>query len=240
MRALFLGHDDADYYLALGGGLRYRRRDMLGETFELRVGFERQRGVAREVGSAVNDFLFGSGEFPDNPAIVEGDFVTAGLRRVFVVGRGEVRFGADGQIGAPGSGLRGWASAHLPFTAWDREGTIRLRAGLAGGDELPQLMFRVGGPATVRGYTYGTLTGESFWSVQGQIELIHNEWASPVLFADVGNLLRSDLPGFSPRDPLVGIGAGVAVFGGWLRLDLSKGVNPSTDVRFDVSANIPY
>jgi hypothetical protein len=240
MRALFLGHDDADYYLALGGGVRLKLRGILGEAFDLRLGFERQRSLARAAGSAVNDFLLGSGEFQDNPPIAEGDFVTGGLRRTFVVGRGELQFGAEGQVGSPGGRARGWASARLPFTVLDREAMIELKTGVSGGDDLPQLLFRVGGPATVRGYTYGSLVGESFWSVQTEFELVHNDWASPVLFVDTGNLFRSAVPGFSAGDPLVGVGAGLSIFGGWLRIDLSKGVNPGTDVRLDISADIPY
>lgn len=240
MRALFLGHDDADYYLALGGGVRLKLRGILGETFDLHLAFERQRSLARESGSAVSDFLFGGGEFQDNPPIAQGDYLTGGVRRLFILGRGELRFGGDGQAGAPGARARGWASARFPFTVGDREAKLQLRAGVSGGDDLPQLLFRVGGPATVRGYTYGSLVGESFWSVQTEFELVHGDWASPVLFADVGNLFTSDATGFSAGHPLVGVGAGVSVFSGWVRFDLAKGVSPSTDVRFDISASIPY
>lgn len=40
-------------------------------------------------------------------------------------------------------------------------------------------------------------------------------------------------------DPLVGVGVGVALLSGWMRLDLAKGVHPSTSVRFDLLFRVP-
>jgi hemolysin activation/secretion protein len=98
------------------------------------------------------------------------------------------------------------------------------------GDTLSQLLFRVGGPPTVRGYTYGSRTGRSGWSAQ--LDLTRKRRAiSPVLFADVGNTFGT------PR-PLVGAGAGLSFLGGLFRLDLSKGLSPSTSIRCDVAFRI--
>ena len=59
-------------------------------------------------------------------------------------------------------------------------------------------------------------------------------WA-PVVFLDVGDVVRSS----HDFDPLVGVGVGVALLSGWMRLDFAKGVYPSTSARFDLLFRMP-
>ena len=59
-------------------------------------------------------------------------------------------------------------------------------------------------------------------------------WA-PVVFLDVGDVVRSS----HDFDPLVGVGVGVALLSGWMRLDFAKGVYPSTSARFALLFRMP-
>ncbi len=235
LKALFSGHDDADYHLALGGGLAYTGYQGVLRDVELGVRFERQRGMAVESGSYINDFFFGSGNFQSNPSIVEGDFVTARAVRTFHGRRAILRVGADGLFGDGLTGGRVWGSAMVPYWLGAGSGFVRLRGGAVAGDSLPQLRFRAGGPETVRGYSYGVRRGEGFWSAQWEQELKDSQYWAPVVFVDVGDVVTASYE----FDPLVGVGAGLALLSGWMRLEFSKGVNPSTSLRFDLLFRMP-
>ncbi len=235
LKALFSGHDDADYHLALGAGVAYAGYQGVLRDVELGVRFERQRSMAVEAGSYINDFFFGNGSFRPNPSIVEGDFVSARAVRTFHGRRSTFRLGANGLFGDRRTGGRVWGSAMVPYWLGAGSGFVRLRGGIVAGDSLPQLRFRVGGPETVRGYSYGVRRGEGFWSAQWEQELRDSQYWAPVVFLDVGDVVT---PSYD-FDPLVGVGIGVALFSGWMRLDLAKGVHPSTSVRFDLLFRMP-
>ncbi len=79
LKTAILGWDDADYYLSLGGGMKFRGRMGPLRNITLELNFERQRSVITAAGSAVNDFFLGDGIYPVNPAIVAGDFGRASL-----------------------------------------------------------------------------------------------------------------------------------------------------------------
>jgi len=111
--------------------------------------------------------------------------------------------------------------------AFRRTGTITLRGGTARGDGLPQLAFRVGGPATVRGYDYGVRVARDFWSAQLDYAINRSPVFSPVVFADIGDTFTGDA--------LIGGGIGISLVNGLLRFNLSKGFNPVTAVRFDLA-----
>jgi hypothetical protein len=78
----------------------------------------------------------------------------------------------------------------------------------------------------VRGYPYGIRVGKEFWSAQLDYALFSRGFWTPVVFADVGDTFSND--------PLVGVGAGVSLLGGLIRANLSKGVHPDGDFRFDL------
>jgi hypothetical protein len=54
-----------------------------------------------------------------------------------------------------------------------------------------------------------------------------------VALVDIGNVIGS-----GAGDPLIGIGLGLSLGNGWLRLDLVKGVNPAAVVRADLGVHI--
>jgi hypothetical protein len=233
--ALFTGHDYADYYLASGAGLSLQLSLATGVDLTLSARGERQRSVERRAHSAVNDFLGGTGDFPDNPPIADGDYALAGIR---VDGYGPLRW----SLGAEGIGGSGVVSGRIMGQAQRgfggvRGATIRLKAGYAE-REMPQLLFRVGGLNTVRGFEYGMLRGQAFWAAQLDVSPLTSTFR-PVLFLDAG---RAGRPGdlFS-RGTLVGGGIGISVYSPLLRstlfrIDLSHSISPDTGARwrFDI------
>ena len=233
--ALFTGHDYGDYYLATGGGLSFQTSVATGIDVTLSARGERQRSVDRRAHSAVNDFLGGTGEFPDNPPIDDGDYGTLGLR---FDGFGPLRWwiAAEG-IGGEGI-VSGRAMAQVQHGFGGVRGaTIRLKAGYAQ-REMPQLLFRLGGLNTVRGFEYGALRGQAFWAAQLDVSPLRGN-VRPVLFIDAGQAARArDL--FSSR-ALVGGGVGLSLYSPLLRstlfrLDLSHSLSPNTGAkwRFDI------
>jgi hemolysin activation/secretion protein len=103
------------------------------------------------------------------------------------------------------------------------------------GDSIPQLDFRVGGPFTVRGYDYGYRRAAGGWAAQLDWALRRSGWLwTPVVFADVGDVYRG-----GRFDPLVGVGGGLSLLGGFIRLNAAWGLNPRTDFRFDLLFRAP-
>jgi hypothetical protein len=230
LNALFVGHDDADYYLTVGGGLSYEWNSGPLGGVQVVAGVERHRSATTESGSVIAD-LWGSGDFQLNPPVTEADFFHGRVMRVDRIGFVEWSNGIDVLAGDVAVGSRLWTALRLPFEVASRTGTLTLRAALARGDDLPQLLLRVGGPQTVRGYTYGSRVGREFWSAQLDLALTRSAFLAPVAFVDVGDTFTSN--------PLVSVGAGISVLGGIVRLNLAKGVNPGTDVRFDLLFRAP-
>jgi hypothetical protein len=232
MNALFAGHDDADYYLALGGGASFLGNTGLARDAELDIHFERAESMTTRSRSSLNDALGGTGQFPSNPAVLVGDFLGASLQRRSLLGTLDVRYGVEGLTGVGGTGsgvssARAWSSARLRFAIAGRGGALTLRAGTTVGEDIPQMLFRVGGPETVRGYDYGTRAGRSMWSGQLDLALRRSGVVSPVIFADAADTATSGRP-------LTSVGAGLSLFGGLMRFNVSKGLTPGEKLRFDL------
>ena len=229
--ALFVAHDDADYYLAEGGSAGYETSLRTGLDLIVGARVERQTGVGRKAKSAVNDFLGGDGIFPPNPPVDNGTFAGAAARLSHT---GGVRWNlaADVLGGEPGTTGRLYGDLRAELGD-DRGATLRLKAGVATSPTLRQSEFRLGGQATVRGFDYGTRRGAAFWVAQLDLAPIAGR-LRPVAFVDAGQSARpGDL--FSSA-ALAGAGLGVSLFGGALRFDLSHPLTPDTGgkVRFDV------
>ncbi len=230
LNALFTGHDDADYLLAFGGGLSHTWHSGLLKNVELGLFGERHRSMAVEAGSIFAD-LAGDGDFQPNPPVVEGDFLRFAARRVATIGPLEWHQGAQALVGSDARAVRVWTGLYLPFAIGSRTGAVTMRGGFTRGDDPSQMLVRVGGPATVRGHTYGTRVAREFWAAQIDMGLASSPYFTPVVFVDVGDTFTGD--------PLVGLGAGLSVLNGLVRFSLSKGINPSTDVRFDLFVTAP-
>jgi hemolysin activation/secretion protein len=128
---------------------------------------------------------------------------------------------------------------NLRADAGDRLGaTLRLKAGIATSPTLQQSLFRLGGQATVRGFDYGFRRGQSFWAAQLDVTPFRGR-LRPVVFADAGQ--AADPADLFSSTVLAGAGAGVSLFGGALRFDLSYPLTPDIGgkVRFDIVVQAP-
>jgi hypothetical protein len=229
--AIFAGHDDADYYLAFGGGISYQWNVGVLRDVEFNARVERHLSMLTEVGAPVPG-IWGEGTFRPNPAVLEGTYYRARISRPVTVGPASVTVGGDVLGTDTLLSTRVWGSTSIPFRMFRRTGTLTLRAGAGHGDAVSQHGFRVGGPFTVRGYEYGARVGREFWSAQLDFAIARSSFWAPVVFVDVGDTFTSD--------PMVGAGAGISLVNGLLRFNLSKGLRPSTEnflsgIRFDLA-----
>ena len=233
--ALFTAHDYGDYALATGGRAELRLYAAPGLDVTLSGGWERQRSTPREARSAVNDFLGGTGQFPLNPEILEGDFGLAGLKVEHLAGT-RWMLAAEGLKGDGITSGRVYGSASKSVGG-ARGFTLRLKAGVSDAAAPPQMLFRLGGQATVRGFEYASVRAPAFWAAQLDVSPLRGT-IRPVLFIDAGQAgPGSDL--FS-TDALVGGGIGVSMYSPLLRttlvrFDLSHPITPEGgEWRFDV------
>jgi len=233
LNAIFVAHDDADYHLT--HGVRLLREGSLGRGIEIAtsLSWEDHQSVRRDAGSPVNDFLGGSGRFPGNPPVTEGGFWGAAVELDGGALRTRWRLGGDVLANRDHGTARMFAGIDHQLLRRRASPTIGLRAGITTADPLAQLAFRAGGLGTVRGFDYGARRGQAFWATQLDVPL-SGGILRPVAFVDAGQaaaasaLTRSRL--------LAGGGAGLALFGGLLRMDLSHPITGGGDgLRFDLS-----
>jgi hypothetical protein len=226
LNAAFTGHDDADYYFALGGGFSYRWHVGAIRGFEFSAHFERHESKETEVDPLIPGLVSGV-TFQANPEVAEASFYRTGLRHAGSAWFAQLEEGIELLAGDGLFAARAWSRMSLRFGVLGRRGRVTMRAGVARGDELPQFNFRLGGPQTVRGHGYGTRVSREFWSVQLDYGLAESPTFSPVIFADVGDTFSSD--------PLAGAGIGLSLLNGLMRLDLSKGLRPASELRLDLT-----
>ena len=236
VNAIFTAHDEADYYLAQGGSLSYERSVGVGRDLTLSARVEDEASVTTESRSAIAG-IFTSGRFAPNPPVATGTFAGVTAKLAGRAGQGRWMVGSEVLAGA------GKATGKLVGEWRQRVGrrrsgvSLAARAGITTDAPLPQSAFRLGGEATVRGFPYGVLTGQSFWAAQADVGLGHGN-VRPVVFADAGQV--GPRQGLFDRQVLTGAGVGLSFFGGIVRFDLSAPVHPSGGhPRFDIVFNAP-
>jgi hypothetical protein len=231
LNALFTTHDEADYLLVQGGSLTRESSLGVGLDLTLSARIEDHSSVTTEATSAVHD-LYGDGRFLGNAPVSEGVFGGATLRLEGRLAAGRWVLGGDLLGGGPGSTAKLYGELRQRLGTGRSGLTVTARGGMATDDPLPQSAFRLGGQATVRGYPYGAVQGQGFWSVQADLGLGRRA-VRPVVFADAGQ--AGPRAGFFGRQVLSGAGAGLSFFGGIARFDLSFPITPKTgDPRFDL------
>lgn len=232
LNALFVAHDNADYYLAQGGSLEYQTSPARGLDLTLSLLAEHQSSVRAEARSAVNDFLGGDGRFPPNPPIVTGDFLGAGVRLDGELRRARWTLMSDALTGegrTMGRVEGQWRQA----IGGDRGLSLGLRAGIGTSPVLPQRAFRAGGLRSVRGFDYGARSGQAFWAAQADYTPWKSWGVRPVLFLDAGQAGRPSQ--LFNTEPLVGGGVGLSFLRGLSRLDFSFPLaGPGQGMRFDL------
>jgi hypothetical protein len=231
INSLFAGHDNSDYAVSRGASAMWETR--LGTMLLLDLGsrIERQNSTGGTAESAINDFLGGTGLFPPNPPVREATFVGASGR---LSGRGRLKWNLTFDV-LGGSGhtvARLLGDVRRTIGSGPRL-TLQVKAGAGTEPGLPQTLFRLGGLNTVRGFEYGTLRGSAFWAAQADVALFGGR-VRPLLFLDVGQ--TSALDELVSSTALVGAGAGLALFKGLVRFELSRPVSPDVGgkLRFDI------
>lgn len=229
--SLFAGHDNGDYAFVQGGSASVVSSVASGLDLVVTAGVERQGSVRAVAQSELNDFLGGSGFFPPNPPVKEGTF---GLASVRVSRVGVTRVNATVQL----LGGEGQTTGRVFGDFRRRLGsgfsaTVRLKAGAATTPAAPQMLFRLGGLHSVRGFEYGAIRAPAFWAAQVDVTPFEGR-VRPVIFIDAGQ--AGPLAHLFSRDALVGGGVGLSLFKGILRFDLSSPVSPDRrgKVRFDL------
>ena len=231
LNALFVAHDNADYALAEGGAATFETSLRPGLDLSVGARVERESTVRQKAESWVNDVLGGDGVFPPNPPVDEGTFGGGSVRLAHAVG---LRWSLTADVLGGEPGTTGRLYGEIRKDVGDRRGaTVRVKAGVATSPTLAQTAFRLGGLGTVRGFEYGTRTGQAFWAAQLDVTPFSGR-LRPVAFIDAGQAERpEDLFGSTA---LAGAGVGLSLFGGALRFDLSYPITPDTGgkVRFDI------
>jgi hypothetical protein len=231
VNGLFAGHDNGDYALAGGGSASFDTPLRPGLELIVVGRVERLASVNQVARSALNDFLGGTGLFPSNPPVDEGTFVGGSAR---LRGVGATRWSVTADL----MGGDGPTTARIYGDIRRRLGsgpsvTLRLKAGAGTEPAMPQTFFRLGGLSTVRGFEYGTLRGPAFWA--GQVDIMpFGGRVRLVIFLDAGQASR--VSSLFSSSALIGAGAGLSLFSGIIRFDLSRPVSPdrSGKVRFDL------
>ncbi len=227
--------DEGLYHRAWGGELTWTR-EAAGRT-SLRVFAEQQWSAP----VTTRWSLFGGSHddrFIANLAAQRGSFAGAALRwqRSFGLDPRGWRVDSDLRMeGAGGASEYGRAaldlttSHGLPFGLL---GSLTTAAGHSVGDVPAQRLWYLGGLQTVRGQTAGTAAGNAFWLVRS--ELARGGAVRRSLYADWGWTGSRDAWSEVGR-PLTGVGTGLSVLDGTLRLDLARGLYPREQWRFDIS-----
>jgi len=230
INALFIGHDDADYYLRSGGSVTSTWNEGLLQDVEIRLSYEHHRSMETATTSAIAG-LWGSRVLPENAPVAEGWFLRGTMSRTVRIGVVTLAPGAEALLGEGSSAVRAWGGVDVGFGLPWVNGVLRARTGVVRGDSLPQMLFRLGGPQTIRGFAYGERTGRAFWTAQLDAALGGPRLIAPVLFVDVGDTFSSDL--------LIGVGGGMSFLNGLVRIDVAKGLHPAVPVRFDLHFRAP-
>ena len=234
LNAMFVGHDDADYLLGHGADLSREQTVVSGIELTTTLQLEDATSVDREAESWLNDALGGTGNFPPNPPVREGTFGGASLRLNGGVLGNRWMLATDLLGGAGETTVRAYALWRPRFWRGPQRPAFVLRGGITTSDPLPQQAFRLGGGGTVRGFDYGSRSGQATWSVQMDWPLRRGA-LQPILFADAGQAARAS--SLFDSHLLAGGGLGFALFGGILRCDFSHPISTGgSGLRFDVGA----
>jgi hypothetical protein len=237
LRAQLVGRDDGAYLLAQGIRLKHEQSLALGLDLTLSALAEDQQSVTAGARAGIPRVFGSEGVFPPNPAIREG-FATGGAVRLQRTGyrtswalHGEVL-----HVGTAGTGLvAGRITADLRGDLLGGWLTPRVKFGAASrASEMPQMALRAGGMQTVRGYDFGTATGEALWAVQLDLARPGRGAVKRVLFLDAGQAASFASIGSAPV--LVGAGVGYSLLGGLIRAELSHPLTHRNGrgLRFDL------
>ena len=233
LSGLFTHRDDGQYFRAQGAEFVVQNTN--SGWWSLRAYHERQTTAKVETDFSI-PHLFGSDAvFQPNitadRATQTGASLTLRGTRAFsrtvsltgeVAGEGAT---GDYDFGRGSALIRGLITPSGPIAF-----AVSAAAGTSAGTVPVQGRFFLGGPATLRGYDGGVLSGSAFWS--GRVEVANSLPAARVsLFSDIG--WAGDRAAFGNGKPLLSAGVGASFLDGLVRMDLSRGLRGPKGWRFD-------
>jgi len=240
--ALLFGRDEGLFYRTLGAEIKGT-----GKTLSERVSWswrlyserhdsarvETQESLAR----ALNDVHF-------RPNIQALAGMYSGGAAALAIARGEDPRGARFSTIARGEAAGGETSygrglVEMSLSHGLGESAQMLIAGSAGsslGDVPVQRLFYIGGAQSVHGHAAGDMAGDAFWT--GHVELSKGgPFVRPTIFADIGWAgPRGDW--VTSPTTIRGAGFGFALFDGFVKLDLSRGLESRSRWRGDLYVDI--
>jgi hypothetical protein len=239
MRALVSARDEADYFLATGGLATFETSVSKSADLTLSGRLEDHRSIEKKSSAWVHE-IYDSGEFPENPPVSEGWHAGVGGRLDGVAGRSRWGLALEGLSSVEGGDktARIYGEWRQPI-GYRHGGTVRLKAGLATRPTLPQMAFRAGGQGSVRGHDYGFQRGDAMWSIQTDVSTSPRTIRG-VLFLDAGQ--AGHLGDLKNARILTGGGAGISMFGGLIRFELSHPISPRPEgsgLRLDLVLGAP-
>lgn len=235
--ALVLGRDDGVYYRSWGGEILVRPVATATQNFQLRFSAEWQRPAAKETDVSLphlfhSDHLF-DGNISADPAREFGAALTVrGSRGVstrgLTIGAEWAMDAALGTFDYARTSLTTRLTVPLPGRLL---GALEVAGGMTGGDAPVQSHWFLGGPATLRGYGGGAVSGPDFW--RGRVEVAN---ASPgarlAVFSDAG--WAGEGRSLSVGRPRYAVGVGASFLDGILRVDLARALAPPKGWRMDL------
>jgi len=240
LASLLLGRDDGEYFRASGVELRAAPAATLAQNVELRLYGERQRAVSKETDFSLPHAFDRDHRFRPNITARAAEqlgvaMTVRGSRRV---GSDAATLGAEVTVeGSAGTFGFGRAALTVHATAPLPRGLVlgvETAGGTSAGRVPLQSRWFLGGPATLRGYPGGALSGEAFWRARGEVANAF-PGARLALYTDEGSAGPRDGPGF-PR-PLWSAGLGASFLDGLIRIDCSRALRAPVGWRVDFYAD---
>lgn len=234
LSALLLQRDDGEYYRTTGVELTGQNTVSGWVTWRLYA--QRERPAVTETSASLPHLFNSARHFrPNILADSANQFGGAvGFRLAHAASR-TVWLGAEAALeGASGDFEYGKGSATLrmivtPERRWAL--AVEAAGGTSRGDVPVQGRFYLGGPATLRGYSGGVISGAAFWRARAEVG---NAFPAARLtaFTDLG--WAGDRAALSSAKPLLGAGVGASFLDGLIRLDLARAMRGPTGWRFDI------
>jgi hypothetical protein len=233
---LMFGKDEGFYYRATGGDLKWTRG--IESKFEWRVFAEDQNAAPVETQMSLVH-RSSTDTFPANIAVASGLYIGSGMHIVHNHGldpRGFRTFTDVRLESAVSDSFYARGSADLTLSKglpFHTSAALTMSGGSSLGFLPPQRRWYLGGTHTVRGQDADTSYGGNIYGLT-RLELARdNRTHRSSIFGDAGWTGSRDRLALDNR-LLTGVGYGESMFDGILRMDISRGLQPKKQWRFDV------
>ena len=241
--AFLFGRDDGDYFQATGAALTIAPPVAMRPWYRARVYGERQAPAARETNESLARWLDADPGFRPGAPAARADQAGIELALTPWWGLDPARPGVGLELGLQAEGgdfdferARAGLRATVPLVAGSRL-ALSARGGTTWGSAPPQRLWILGGPASLRGFAPGVLTGPSFASGRAELVVPLTRVAAAravglALFMDGG--WAGDRARIRWDESIASGGFGLSILDGVLRLDAAWGWHGAEGRRLDL------